>query len=316
MAALRMRVTRDGRASGCRSADAALLSSSGKGTGETASRIPARSRLRAPAHRQPAPGRRGQEGASPAAPAAGGTATPSRAACRSRSWQGARPGTAVELLLLFALHFPFPSSQHASGLSILPQARRPDRRGLAGALTAPPRSELGGTRGFLLLAGLVEGRRGQRRGDKNLRKKKNQQPRRTHLNPSRHHQPSAEEPAASLAAALPRLRAPRQLPPAGLTVLSPSSAAGSPRLPLQPRRPAGPSAATPAQTGPRCSRPPGPGQARAGATLRVSVKFGQLLQQFASPGRTGAGAEARRWLCRSEPTRYGRRETIPYRHGD
>lgn len=47
MAALRMRVTRDRRASGCRSAGAAVPSSGGKG--ETASRIPAQSHLHAAA---------------------------------------------------------------------------------------------------------------------------------------------------------------------------------------------------------------------------------------------------------------------------
>lgn len=125
MAALCMRVTRDRRASGCRSADAAVPSSSGKGAGETASLIPAESRLHAPARQQPAPGRRGQgrEGASPAMSAAGGTATPTGAACCSRSWQGARPGAAVDLLLLFPLHLPhlpFPPHTHALGVSILP----------------------------------------------------------------------------------------------------------------------------------------------------------------------------------------------------
>lgn len=79
MAALRMQVTRDRRASGCRSADAAVPSSSGKGTGETASHIPAQSRLHTLACWQPAPGRRGQgrEGASPAM-SAGGNRHPNR----------------------------------------------------------------------------------------------------------------------------------------------------------------------------------------------------------------------------------------------
>lgn len=119
MAALRMRVTRNRRASGCWSTDAAVPSSSGKGAGETASRIPAKSHLHTPARQQPSPGRRGQEGASPAMSAAGGTTTPTGAACCSRSWQGARPSTAVDLLLLFLLHLPFPPHTHAPGLSIL-----------------------------------------------------------------------------------------------------------------------------------------------------------------------------------------------------
>lgn len=48
------------------------------------------------------PWRRGQQGPSPAVLAAGSHHHPGRGwCCCSRSWQGARPGTAMDLLLLF-----------------------------------------------------------------------------------------------------------------------------------------------------------------------------------------------------------------------